>query len=754
MKTKTYLKILFVAFLIFAAVPASAVTIVDKVSSGSGVVYLPLVMNASNQQPPTATSIQLIKQALADGRLDAKTAAIYEVYSILPNSPLPAEYVGAPDPQVDIAPFSALSTVYDTLSSAQKAAVDPYLRRPDDQTSAFFKFQQEQARQQAGWQSVGGVVASSTRPPDSIKWDDLLSTTGVRIHYRLDIDGDEAKAVDLAAAIDAKIYNALNTLMGRVWLDDTGCAGGGVEDDGGGGALDIYLMHGMTARGLEVSCHETPTPGWVILNADRPIGDDTHIGMVQTASHEMFHAIQDSYTYLEDDYLWVQEATAKWVEDYVYHNAQSEQDYAHLYLDTTQNPLDDNPDGLRYYGEYLWPFYLYRVKGYNPNFIRTMFENAKSYRSTDIFMLSGGSDDPVTLFPDFAVKNWNQAPFDNYKTVDTLTKRVVVQYQDVISGVVNKQPYILKNATNAFTHLSATYYDYVFADDTARTVAFYNGLTYKLTEGTGVVFLDPQSVGYKTDPLEYNQIEGMNVQALIKINDAWTREDWSSGSQKIYCRDRAAQNIQELVLIITNSNFKDSQANYTFHASDLYPILLVSPTGCYQWKGTITRTDTSDPGVTDTLTGEDIIFEASDSLFSPNVFYTLKSGSLTLSMHGASSDGVDKYAVDGGVTLTPDDGNNSLYTYNLVTGGPQPNAYYGDGSSNQSVKGTHWICCNEDGSWEYNSEDFFIGTWFMAPWMPIDQRKFQTQGNILEGSYTYPNSDITWTWHFVAQKEP
>jgi len=34
-----------------------------------------------------------------------------------------------------------------------------------------------------------------------------------------------------------------------------------------------------------------------MLNADRPIGDDTHIGMVQTASHEMFHTIQDSYAY-------------------------------------------------------------------------------------------------------------------------------------------------------------------------------------------------------------------------------------------------------------------------------------------------------------------------------------------------------------------------------------------------------------------------------------------------------------------------
>jgi len=69
-------------------------------------------MNNSNGSQPTQTSIGLIEKDLADGKLDAKTAAIYEVYTILPNSPLPPQYVGVPDPQVDIAPFHALWGVY------------------------------------------------------------------------------------------------------------------------------------------------------------------------------------------------------------------------------------------------------------------------------------------------------------------------------------------------------------------------------------------------------------------------------------------------------------------------------------------------------------------------------------------------------------------------------------------------------------------------------------------------------------------
>jgi hypothetical protein len=471
----------------------------------------------------------------------------------------------------------------------------------------------------------------------------------------------------------------------------------------------------------------------------------------------MFHTIQFSYTYKMDysTYIWMMDPTAIWAEDYVYHNAQSEQEYAHLYLDTTKDPMDVNPDEMRYYGEYLWPFYLYRVKGYNPNFIRTMFEDAKNYPSTDIFMLSGGRDTPVSLFPDFAVKNFNLAPFDNYQKVDSLLARVKVQNRYVISGVVDKKPYPLTNDTNAFAHLTAWYYDFVFADDTARTVAFYNGLHYKLTRGPGLVNpMDNTGVFYKTDPLEYNQYEGMDVQALIKINDIWTLEDWSIDPQNVFCRDRAAQNIQELVLIITNSNFKDSQANYAFKPVGDFPALLVSPTACYQWKGTITRTDTHDPGVTNTLTGENIIFEASDSLIGPDVLYTLKSGRVYLSMNGATSDGMNTFAANGWVDLTPSDGSSSLVTYNMVTGGPHPNAYYGGGLSYQSVKGKRGICCNEDGTWENTVEDFHIGDWFYAPSPISNQLKSQVQGNILEGSYTDTSGYITYTWHFVAQKDP
>lgn len=113
------------------------ITILGRVSSNSNIntnLYLPVVVNGENQTPPTR--IELIEEALAAGKIDANTAAIYEVYTIIPNSPSQSQYVGSPDPQADIVAYRALWQVYGALSPVQKAAVDPYLRRLDEPSSA------------------------------------------------------------------------------------------------------------------------------------------------------------------------------------------------------------------------------------------------------------------------------------------------------------------------------------------------------------------------------------------------------------------------------------------------------------------------------------------------------------------------------------------------------------------------------------------------------------------------------------------
>ena len=184
--------------------------------------------------------------------------------------------------------------------------------------------------------------------------------------------------------------------------------------------------------------------------------------------------------------------------------------------------------------------------------------------------------------------------------------------------------------------LSAAYFDYVFDDGSARTVTFYNGISDTLSLKDGLIAFVDHGTFYNTQALEYSQFEGLNVQALIKIDDVWTLEDWSFDSSKVYCRERSAQNLQELVLIITNSNYKESQDHYHFVPADKYPTLQVSPVGCYQWKGTFDVTYNNEDGVTHTITGH-AVFEASDQLYGPNVLFSLKSGDATLNISGKNN---------------------------------------------------------------------------------------------------------------------
>jgi len=117
---------------------------------------------------------------------------------------------------------------------------------------------------------------------------------------------------------------------------------------------------------------------------------------------------------------------------------------------------------------------------------------------------------------------------------------------------------------------------------------------------------------------------------------------------------------------------------------------------------------------------------------------------------GTSSDGNDVYSINGGATLTPSDGNSGLDTYNLVKGGPHPSAYVGFGYSNQTVSGTYDWCCNDD-QWVYGDPiSWPIEWWFMTPDILSGQVSSQTQGNVLDGTYTSSYGNITYHWHFEA----
>jgi len=148
-------------------------------------------------------------------------------------------------------------------------------------------------------------------------------------------NGDSANAQFQSAnaqlilnALQQDIWPKLTGLMGRVPLGDgdvVGCHGGDAR-------LDIYLASGFAGEGTagQTKLYGGPCdPGPVYILID----DLTSIppvlrnpATVATAlkasvAHEFMHAILHSYKTqkcFQDEYYWLDEATATWAEDYVY----------------------------------------------------------------------------------------------------------------------------------------------------------------------------------------------------------------------------------------------------------------------------------------------------------------------------------------------------------------------------------------------------------------------------------------------------
>jgi hypothetical protein len=89
------------------------------------------------------------------------------------------------------------------------------------------------------------------------------------------------------------------------------------------------------------------------------------------------------------------------------------------------------------------------------------------------------------------------------------------------------------------------------------------------------------------------------VQAIVKIRDQeWKpAEDWTSLKEKFFCRDKPAEDVEELVIVISNSKFNDRTHVLTdINSTGGSPTeLKISALGCSPWIGTASNSGFIDP---------------------------------------------------------------------------------------------------------------------------------------------------------------
>ena len=380
-------------------------------NTGSGASRVNLPAAFRNASPQNPTSIDLIDQAIARGQISAEQGLIYKVYSQFSDSRLPTQFVSPTNGHSGDLVMEDVATQAGTLSDSTKQLLTPFFVPPNDPRSWYYLPRL----------SASGAPASVQET--AADWVFKSAAGGkVRVFYYSTNASAEAKATEIAAQFDAKIWSRLTTLMQNEPWPNTA------------GATDIYLWSSYIRNngtvvpfsasilGITVGSRCDQSGVVIYLPDTLPIGSEVSEGLLQYATHEYMHAIQFGLTIQScGSYRWLKEATATWAEDYVYPQAKSEHGTASSYLNRPTARLDDT-NGMHDYGAYLLFYFLTHKVDTTAAVVRYAWTNAatnaNSYLAVDAAVNQAAPAYHDAYWPMYLATLWNKAPYQTYYATD------------------------------------------------------------------------------------------------------------------------------------------------------------------------------------------------------------------------------------------------------------------------------------------------------------------------------------------------
>jgi hypothetical protein len=519
------------------------------------------VAEVVNDDGGAPTTFELIEKALADGLIDAETALIYEVFAEFQDARLPAQYQGRDDAFFEGIAIRDAARRFSTLTPATQAILAPFLEFPD------FLFlpssPAQEAPQERARSSTVAANASHTLElvPGKIimGWDPNSVLAGVL----------EEVANQLKAEFDARIKPKLTTFLGMPVA----------------GKVFILLSETQGLPGEEKPSDDCTEARITLRKFDPWI-----------LVHELTHALLDLNFSIsachEPEKLWMHEATAHWAQHYVYPpaNAGREQTAATWFLTKTERSLsayDGTPRGHEY-GAYLW---FLRLAGQenNPGVVRAIWESAAgvpSLEAIESVLQASGLGGFENQWPKFALDNWNRlasegGPYRKYYDWDKLDHKASQhEYEANLDGT-GWQSVMLGYDLPI---LSADYQRWDFTkDENIRGILLKN-------DGAG------------NDP-------NASIQAIVKIRDqTWPKaEDWSNEKEHFYCRDKADEDVEEIIVVVSNRSFQPGTRIQDQGQFGVYYTALP----CNDWTGSTTYHKTGpSTGYITSAEGENLRFRA------------------------------------------------------------------------------------------------------------------------------------------------
>jgi hypothetical protein len=679
------------------------------------------------------SAASLIDEAQANHSIDADTALIYKTFAFYGDDRLPQEYRG--DPRLEM-PESALNEAHNALSSMpaeKQALLAPYFIPPAYVGSWTDRID-----------GTGSNAGPAAAPPEELKLDwSSVAGEHIRVWYSTDDWPDCSYGgctplwgkgmADLIVAQEQHVWGDLTTLMGRSPLSDEQLPYGG-----GDGKLDIFLVvmgGGTFGRTTTISGGCQHKSAYIEINQQKSPAE-----ILSAFAHELMHAVQFAFSPANcADMDWWSEATANFAIEYVYHDFNVEHRWSRQYLFTSERPIEEE-EGLyqfgsglaetptRAYGTYVFPWFIQFDQG-DPEMVRRSWENSESQGDSLKAIngaLSGGFKE---RWPDFAVQNWNAngEPMVNdfshdYGRYDRLVEGNWLQHHDepdqrVEMNGMTRQTYKI---TQDVPHLSQIYRWYEFKDENVKQVGFFNEFP---SDSDGNV----------------------RLQAMVKIaGQDWKLEDWSKDDFHSFCRTRSEENIEELVIVVSNATYDDRDD--VAEAKDTRLTARSAPCSFYgsaKFKYTVSVPG----GVSSTITN------------TAEVYWDVQGDE-----EGETRGKVGcVYLVDDCFLYYPQADVNWTYSYSFKVGSASDCTDSNSGSNHVDEGSGSYMVLQSDGSGNYTYDGTVadatdIVTGACEPYIPVDPfnapqtQHFKTSANNneIKGTYVVPTfgGSYTWTWNF------
>ena len=579
----------WIAAVFFLLCTVGSISVLPAVSSSldaltpdpTSSVYLPILMQNSASAPPP-NSFELIDLALQKGQIDAETALEYKVFAVFDDPRLPAGYrADEVSPDADLFMYEVVAA-YPTLSAAAKAVVEPFFIPPF---------------QTGSWEGLAMGELSPTAPGD---WTYITAAGGkARVWYKQGDANLQRAAGVIATALNNDIWAKEVALMGREPVYD----GAGVQNfvvsnrrrTGGWNGSFIPWANNIAGVNVPQTCGLTGSIIYINPNlAD--IGSPSTAGLKDTTAHELMHALQHAYPWAVDpchEYHWMGEATATWVEGFIYPNDDTEWLMAMRYLNTPELGYLNRDNG-RDYGEYLL-VYWYTHKFEDNDAVRRAWVAAGTMDSLKSFMVFGNLN-YMQL-----VALWNRPPYDTFfLDADGFYNWVRSEYYYWLKAANGFQEYDL---WDQLLPGGARYYHFK-VDSSVHTITFLNGLTSKLISGSSI----PGAVDftYNQENITPDEQRGADVVTIILFEGVAQPYVLPDPSRWDICQDWLRQKVSEIVVIVANNDTDDR--NRVLQSTGKPSRLLVSATPCMKLTGTATRTDTGNGSVKEVMKASGLEF--------------------------------------------------------------------------------------------------------------------------------------------------